>query len=216
MTRMRSRQEIRAEETKQAILAAAGRLFAQRGFDAVTMREIAGAAGCSHTTIYLYFKDKEALLHQLAMGPLQSLREQMESILHNQDASPDNRLRSLSRLFIHFCLSHRNMYSIFFMAKATRVDLEEPTLEVQKLRNQMFGLLRQAVRECLPPGQTDDQVLAYARIHFFTLHGIIGTYTASDEPLDALMERLAPTFERAVEVLLAGFKHAAEKETDKK
>jgi AcrR family transcriptional regulator len=200
---MPSRQEIRSEETKRAIMTSAGQLFAQRGYDAVTMREIAKAAGCSHTTIYLYFKDKEALLYQLSMGPLQNLREQMESVLGNKTLSPDDRLKSVSRVFIQFCLEYRNMFTIFFMTKASRVDEEAPKLEIQKLRNQLFGLLRQAIKECLHLKQ-DDLLLAYTRIYFFTLNGIIGTYTTSEESVEMLMDRLAPTFELAVEIMLAG------------
>jgi AcrR family transcriptional regulator len=87
-----SKQELRSEETKRSILAAAGNLFAVRGYDAVTMREIAKEAGCSHTTIYIYFKDKEALLHQLSMPPLLSLMERMETLL-DQKALPDEQLK---------------------------------------------------------------------------------------------------------------------------
>lgn len=206
---MASRQKIRSEETKQAILTAAGELFAARGYDAVTMREIANAAGCSHTTIYIYFSDKEALLHQLSMGPLQALKGEMEAALSSEALPADERLKQMSRAFIHFCLTNRNMYATLFMAKAGRVDEAQPALEVGQLRNHLFGLLRQAVRGCLPPGRTDDEVLAYARIHFFTLHGIISLYTGSEEPLDVLLARLSPTFDLAVEVLLAGFKNTA-------
>ncbi|MGZ4164968.1 MAG: TetR/AcrR family transcriptional regulator, partial [Tumebacillaceae bacterium] len=53
---MPSKKELKSEETKRAIVSAAGQLFADRGYEAVTMREIAKAAGCSHTTIYIYYK----------------------------------------------------------------------------------------------------------------------------------------------------------------
>jgi AcrR family transcriptional regulator len=201
-----SRQTLRSEETKLTILKAAGLLFSERGFDAVTMREIAKAAGCSHTTIYLYFKDKEALLHQLSMEPLEELQGQLTSLMSNPSLSPDDRLKSITRSFIEFCLLHRNMYNIFFMEKATRVDEEEPELDVNKLRLNLFGQLRQAIRDYLPPGPADEDVLAYTRITFYTLHGIVGTYTNSEETLDQLLARLAPTFDLAVTVLLSGIK----------
>jgi AcrR family transcriptional regulator len=204
---MASRQESRSEETKRAILAATEELFAARGYDAVTIREIAKAAGCSHTTIYIYFKDKEALLHQLSMDPLKSLRQEMESILADSAWGADERLRRISRTFIHFCLANRIMYSIFFMAKAGRVNEAEPLLEINNLRNQLFDLLRRAVQGVLPSrGCTEELVLACARTHFFMLHGIVTTYRGNEEPFDALMERLAPTFDLAVTVMLAGFK----------
>jgi AcrR family transcriptional regulator len=206
---MPSRQEIRAEETKQAILEAAGRLFTDRGFDAVTIREIAKEAGCSHTTIYIYFKDKEALLHQLAMGPLAQLREQMESALQRTDCLPAERLRLLCQGFIRFCLQHRHIYDLIFMARATRVDVADPELEVNRARIQLFGLLRQALREALPPTLAEEQLLAYARLCFFTLHGVVSTYVGAAETFDQLMDRLGPTFDLAIEVMLAGIQSTA-------
>lgn len=206
---MPSRQEIRSEETKRAILAAAGQLFSTQGFDPVTMREIAKVAGCSHTTIYIYFKDKEALLHQLAMGPLAQLREQMESVLATAELSPEGRLQRLCRVFIQFCLQHRHLYSLIFMARATRVDVEAPELEINRVRIHLFGLLREGLRGALAPGESEERLLAYARTCFFTLHGMISTYLEAEETYDQLMERLGPTFDLAVTVLLSGIKETA-------
>ena len=42
--------------TRDRILEAASSLFAEKSFQEVGIREIAKRAGCSHTTIYLYFK----------------------------------------------------------------------------------------------------------------------------------------------------------------
>jgi AcrR family transcriptional regulator len=209
---MASRQKLRSEETKQAILTAAQQLFAERGFDSVTMREIAKAADCSHTAIYIYFKDKEALLHQLATGPLQALRQQLEAIVKDESASPEDRLREISRTFLAFGFQHRNLYAVAFMAKGSRVDEDAPALAVQQLRNDLFALLGQAVQASVNPGLDKERTVAYARIHFFILHGILSTYPGTEEPLDALMARVGLTFELAVEVLLAGFKEIGGKQ----
>ncbi|EJL41946.1 TetR/AcrR family transcriptional regulator [Brevibacillus agri] len=203
---MASRQEVRSEETKRAILAAATALFAERGFEAVSIREIAKAAGCSHTTLYIYFKDKEALLHQLSKGPLQSLAEQMERTLADEAVPPEAKLREISRQFIRFCLGNRNMYTLFFMVKASRIDVEQPEKELQALRSHLFALLRRAMQLSLPEEVGEAEALAFSRIYFYTLHGIVGTYTHSEETLDGLLERLAPTFDLAVDVILAGSK----------
>lgn len=208
---MATRQEIRSEETRQAILTAASQLFASHGYDAVTMREIAKEAGCSHTTIYIYFKDKEALLSQLSMGPLRSLRDQLEAVLKDGALPPDQRLAQVSQTFIHFSLANRSMYGLFFMAEAERVDLPDSKREITALRNHLFGLLKRAVADCLTPGLSDEQILAYGRIYFFALHGIISTYNASVEPLEVLLERLGPTFDLTFTVLLAGFRETAQK-----
>ncbi|MDR7316523.1 TetR/AcrR family transcriptional regulator [Brevibacillus nitrificans] len=204
---MAHRQEMRSEETKAAILAAAAELFSQKGFDAVSIREIAKAAGCSHTTLYIYFKDKEALLYELSVSPLQSLQQQMEHVLCNHALSHEERLTKVSSQFIQFCLLHRTMYTLFFMVKASRIDVEaQPGAELQSLRTKLFDLLQIALLRCLPDEKNEERALAFARIYFYTLHGIIGTYTKSEETMEQLMERLAPTFEMSVEVVLKGCK----------
>jgi len=202
---MRNPQQARAERTKRSIIAAAAELFAERGFDAVTMREIAKRAGCSHTAIYLYFRDKETLLHHISMPPLQELRERLAGLL-GRDASPEERLHDVCMTWIRFCLSNRNMFEVFFSAGAVRVDEKEPRLEVNRLRNELFGLLMRALAGCLPPGIGEERLLACTRITYFMAHGIVGTYRHSPESPDELMARLGPTFRDAFQALLIGFK----------
>ena len=59
--------------TRDRILEAASSLFAEKSFQEVGIREIAKRAGCSHTTIYLYFKNKDEILFEVASAPLEKL-----------------------------------------------------------------------------------------------------------------------------------------------
>ena len=177
------------------------------------MREIARRAGCSHTTIYLYFRDKEALLHHISMPPLEELKKELTRILR-QGKSPQDRLGDLCLTWIRFCLANRNMYEVFFGANATRVDEAAPRTELNRMRNELFGMLTQALRGCLPPGTDDDRLLACARITFYMAHGIVGTYRYSRETVDELMARLLPTFRDAFRALLIGFGAMIEKGDD--
>src|SRR5215212_309489 len=51
------------EQTRRAIAEAAGELFAERGFDAVTVAEVARAADVSEGTVFNYFPTKEDLVY---------------------------------------------------------------------------------------------------------------------------------------------------------
>lgn len=54
---------IRNRATREgALLSAAGRLFASRGYESTTTREIAGEAGCAEGLIHRYFQGKAGLL----------------------------------------------------------------------------------------------------------------------------------------------------------
>jgi AcrR family transcriptional regulator len=54
--------ERKRRQTRQAIAEAAMRLFAERGFDAVTVAEIAEEAGVAKVTLFKYFPTKESLV----------------------------------------------------------------------------------------------------------------------------------------------------------
>src|ERR1700741_198667 len=55
----------RPEDKRAKLLDAALELFETRGFDGVAVPEIAKAAGVATGTLYLYFKDKAALVNAL-------------------------------------------------------------------------------------------------------------------------------------------------------
>lgn len=60
----------RAEETRKRLQEEAIRLFSQRGFDAVTVEEVARAAGVSHMTFFRHFPTKEAAVLHDPYDPL--------------------------------------------------------------------------------------------------------------------------------------------------
>ncbi len=54
-----------AEDTKSRIFLTAAELFADHGFDKVSIRQICEAVGIRKPTLYYYFKDKETLLLEM-------------------------------------------------------------------------------------------------------------------------------------------------------
>lgn len=82
------------DDQREAILAHAARLFAQRGYMATSMNQVAEAAGLSKATLYHYFKDKYTLLVQIAEGHVATL-EAMVQRLERAQTGPEAHLRAL-------------------------------------------------------------------------------------------------------------------------
>ena len=68
---------------------------------------------------------------------------------HYEFINAEDKLKGISREYILFGLKNQNMYSIFINAKSSRVDEEEPELEINKLRVEIFEVLVQVIQECL-------------------------------------------------------------------
>jgi AcrR family transcriptional regulator len=62
------------EQRREEILAAAKVVFAERGFHATTVADVARAAGVSYGSVYWYFDSKDALFHALMDHQEQALR----------------------------------------------------------------------------------------------------------------------------------------------
>jgi AcrR family transcriptional regulator len=88
------------------IFEVACRLFAQRGFDGVSMRDIALECGISKATLYHYFPDKDSLLRPLAMGVTKALY--LDVAAQDDPALPaTERLRRLVGVTARFFEGHR-------------------------------------------------------------------------------------------------------------
>jgi AcrR family transcriptional regulator len=67
------RREAHKQATRQALAESARRLFAERGYEGTTVRDIAAASGVTERTFYRYFGDKSALLAEEFMDLIAQL-----------------------------------------------------------------------------------------------------------------------------------------------
>jgi AcrR family transcriptional regulator len=74
--------ERKKQKTRQLIFDAASRLFAERGFDAVTVAEVARAAEVSEVTVFNYFPTKEGLV----FAGLESFEEHLVDAVRHRSA----------------------------------------------------------------------------------------------------------------------------------
>jgi len=87
------------------VLAAASKMFADRGYEAVTLRAIAEEIGYTHAVIYQHFPDKWHILAELRSETIGLLIQNFDAIAAKHPA-PKERLFATSRGLIQFCTAH--------------------------------------------------------------------------------------------------------------
>lgn len=90
-----SRLEQRKAHTSAAILAAAGTLFKEQGYESTSIQQIAERAETGVGTVYGYFPSKAAILHEV-------VRVSLEEAVHRYHAAIGAETPSLERICIAF------------------------------------------------------------------------------------------------------------------
>lgn len=80
------------ERTRDALFDALARIMAEKGFDQITMSELASEAGIGRTAIYNHFSDKEEVLMAFVAREMRTYMTNIESSLESAD-DPLSRLR---------------------------------------------------------------------------------------------------------------------------
>ncbi|GAA2824300.1 TetR/AcrR family transcriptional regulator [Crossiella cryophila] len=87
------------EQTRERIFAALARLAGERGYDAITLAEVAAAAEVGRTAMYNYFPDKESLLLAFAEHETGGYLRELTAALAELD-NPVDKLATYVRLHI--------------------------------------------------------------------------------------------------------------------
>jgi AcrR family transcriptional regulator len=94
-------------DSRQEILRTAARLFQQRGYDATSMNEVAGALKLSKGGLYHHFQSKDEILFEIMNHAMEITDERVLNPVR-RIADPEERLRALIRLHIEVVLSPRD------------------------------------------------------------------------------------------------------------
>lgn len=144
-------------EKQLQILQVAERLFAEKGFDGTSVRDIAREAKINIAMVSYYFGSKDKMLEALILWRTSDMWLQLENLL-KMDADPWEKLEKLIDLYINRVRKNHCIYRIihFELANTQRSIKIEEFNEVKK-RN--LNMIRQIVEEGQKSGQFKQDIV---------------------------------------------------------
>lgn len=142
------RKERDRKEMREAILAAALKLFVQNGYDNVSIRKIAAEIEYSAATIYLYFEDKDEIFFELHNKGFAEFYARQLSIQNLTDAKA--RLIAHGAEYIKFAREFPEYYDIMFIAISPARKIKK--FENWELGSRTYDLLKLNISQCKEAG----------------------------------------------------------------
>ena len=99
------------DDQRELILQRAAALFARGGYPGTSMNQVAEACGLSKATLYHYYRDKYALLVNIAEGHVTRLQGIVGAALA-EEAAPQGQLRALIRRLVQEYANAQNEHRV--------------------------------------------------------------------------------------------------------
>jgi AcrR family transcriptional regulator len=189
------------DQTRRTILKAARRCFYHNGFDRTSMIDIANSATVSRATLYLHFKGKKELLHDVIGENLSEQVKRYQALLHLPEPIRDEDVRDWISAFVQMLMKETRVIGQFHVVIAQDRDalkqiVDNRIVEIHALgkRYPAFRIEdvdsdegRRSLNECL--------FMLYM-IESFVRYGDQGDEAMFASGIDLLAEKLAAMLRR--------------------
>ena len=168
-------------ERREEILAAALRLFGERGVLAVSTRDIAAAVRISQPALYAHFRSRDEILAELCERAFQALARRMDAL--PVDAVRDRAtFLDMCRIYIDFGLEQPDAYRVAFMLEKQRAGAGALDPRILAAGVDTFGDFQARVTRLVSAGLTrPGEARLLTQSLWAGLHGLVSLLLARRE-----------------------------------
>jgi AcrR family transcriptional regulator len=176
------------DDFRDALCAYATRLFAEQGYEGVTMRALATGLGCSPMTPYRYFENKAEIFDAVRSAAADRFADALEAAIEGVTQHPD-RLQALARAYIRFGLDEPHGYRIMFELDQ---DQRPETRREEDLRS--WHVMHRAVEDAVVDGVLQGEPDVVAHLLWSGVHGLVALHLSGMLRLGRSLEELVEAF----------------------
>ena len=92
-------------------------MFVRQGYESFSMRILARKLGCSHGTLYLYFKNKQELFDFLVEDSFERLAHSLAHLRQGGGEDPVRMLKEAGHIYVNFGRRNPNVYEFAFVIR---------------------------------------------------------------------------------------------------
>lgn len=169
-------------EKYYTILGSAGAVFARHGFYKATISQIAAEAKVADGTIYLYFKNKDAILYQFISYKTEIVFEKMNQAVE-KGSNAEEKLRNLIKCHMEAFQEDKNMAVIFQSEVRYLRDIESQIKDISKM---YLDLLSEIIEQGQIEGSMRQDLFVglVKRFILGAVEGVINTWVSADGKYD--------------------------------
>jgi len=182
---------------RERLCAAAERLFAERGPDAVTMRQLAAELGVSPMTPYRYFQDKDDILAAVRTNGFNRFAQTLEQA-RDQASGARSKGAAVGDAYIRFAYENPHTYKLMFDLNQP-LDADYPDLVEAGRRAR--ETLSAWVKDLIAAGEMEGDPEEIGLMFWAATHGVIVLELAGKLPpgaAEVLHDRLGSTLAKGL------------------
>jgi len=184
---------------RESLCTHATRLFAEQGYEGVTMRALAQSLGCSPMTPYRYFENKEEIFDAVRAAAADRFADALEERIQGLSEHGE-RLRALTEAYVAFALAEPHAYRIIF-----ELDQGERSPESMASEIRGWNVMYSAVEAAIRAGFLRGEAPILAHLLWSGVHGLVALHLAGKLTLGhELPELVEALIERSLEQAGAG------------
>lgn len=141
------------EQRRKYILNIAEDLFFMKGYDDVSMNDIAREAGLNKSVIYRYFKNKESLYFAIVLRGTKIFNKMFKEKVKLKETGIE-KLEEAGRAYFEFYKNYPDYHDAYLYSKSKRFELKEIEyfLEIDLLTKDIMKIICHAIQEGIDDG----------------------------------------------------------------